>query len=192
MTRWTFVLAGVVAATLLGGFEVRAQSASPTPRALSATLQFEMAATVEAVDKTARTVRVRREGEAPVTLAVPPEVRNFDQIEVGDRVRANYVDEVAFSVRKPGAPGVTGEANVVQVAPLGEKPGATFIRTRKLTATITALDAERRLITLRGPQGNSRTIHLDPSAELEAVTVGDEVEVRHIEATVLAVEKAAR
>ena len=80
----------------------------------------------------------------------------------------------------------------ITVAPAGAKPGATAIRTREVTATITALDTERRLVTLRGPQGNSRTIHLDPHVQLDAVKVGDEVHVRQTEATVLGVEKASR
>jgi len=185
------VVAGATA-VLLGALSVHAQAPGVAMGELAATQRFDMTATVEAVDNSERTVTVKGEDGTRSTLDVPREVRNFDQIEVGDRVRATYIDAVVMAIRKPGAPISASEAKVVRMAPAGDKPGSTEIRTRDLTVTVTAIDAGRRLVTLRGPQGNSRTIHLDAGVDLRGVKVGDDVEVRHTEATVLAVEKAQR
>jgi hypothetical protein len=168
-----------------------AQSASPAVGAIAATSRHEFAATVQAVDKTARTITMKADGAGePVTLEVPPEVRNFDQIAVGDRVRANYLDAVVVAVRQPNTPAGASETNTITVAPVGAKPGAAAIRTREVTATITSIDTDQRLVTLRGAGGQSRTIHVDPHVDLSTVKVGDNVTARHTEATVLAVEKA--
>jgi hypothetical protein len=169
-----------------------AQSASPSPatQPIAATRQFDMAATVQAVDKSARTMTVKGDGGVTLTLEVPPEVRNFDQIEVGDRVRANYLEAVIVAVREPNVPLAPSDSQTVTTAPAGEKPGAALVRTRELAATITAVDTAARMVTLRGAGGQSRTIHVDPEVDLSKVKVGDNVAVRHTEATVLAVEKA--
>jgi hypothetical protein len=185
-------LASVATLVLLGPVGADAQATPGSTRELAATQRFQMGATVEAIDKAGRTLTVKGDGGRRITLDVPPEVRNFDQIEVGDRVRADYVDEVVIAVRKPGAPMTASDVKVVSVAPAGATPGAASIRTREVTATITAIDTERRLVTLRGPQGNSRTIHLDPDVRLDGLQVGEEVTARQTEATVLGVEKAAR
>jgi hypothetical protein len=44
-------------------------------------------------------------------------------------------------------------------------------------------------IALRGPEGNVKTIPVDPSAKLGDVKVGDDVVVRHTQATAIAVQK---
>jgi hypothetical protein len=174
---------------LSGAGLARAQPAA-SPREITATIRIDMTATVEAVDKQTRTVTVRRESGEVKTLEVPPEVRNFEQVEVGDRVRAEYVDAVAVSLGRPGEPLGSADTSVVTVAPAGAKPGATSVRTRVVAATITALDKEQRLVTLQGPLGNRRTIHLDAGVDIGRINVGDNVQVRHTEATMLAVEKA--
>ena len=185
------IVSGLVA-MLLAAPAVSAQVPAAGTRELSAIQRFDLSATVEAIDKGARTLTVKGDGGTTLTMDVPREARNFDQIEVGDRVRATYMDALALTVRKPGAPITGSETKVVRVAPVGDKPSATEIRTRDLTATITAIDPGRRLVTLRGPRGNSRTIHVDPDVELAGVNVGDDVEVRYTEATVITVERAPR
>ena len=185
----TLVQTCVPMALLSGAGVARAQPAA-SPREITATIRIDMTATVEAVNKQSRMVTVRRENGEVTTLEVPPEVRNFEQIEVGDRVRAQYLDAVAVSMRPSGEPLGAADSSVVSVAPAGDKPGATSVRTRIVAATITALDKDQRLVTLQGPLGNRRTIHLDPGVDVAQLKVGDNVQVRHTEATILAVEKA--
>src|SRR5947207_15192977 len=90
------VVAGATA-VLLGALSVHAQAPGVAMGELAATQRFDMTATVEAVDKSERTVTVKGDDGTRSTLDVPREVRNFDQIEVGDRVRATYIDAVVMA-----------------------------------------------------------------------------------------------
>jgi hypothetical protein len=150
-----------------------------------------LTATVEAVDREKRTFTLKGPQGKTVTLKAPPEMRNFDQLEAGDTVRADYVEAIALVLRRPGAaPEATAARRLVSVAPKGEKPGAAMVETVELQATIEAIDLAARTVTLRGPGGGSRTITVDPSVEkFDEVKVGDEVVVRHTEALAIAVDR---
>jgi hypothetical protein len=144
-------------------------------------------ATVEAIDKAGRTVTLKGAGGRTVTLKAPPEARNFDQLEVGDKVAAKYIDAVAIFVRKPGAPPAAGETHKVAVAPKGAKPAGMVVDTVEVTARVEAIDPATRTVTLRGPDGGTRTIKVDERVRrLDEVKAGDEVVVRHTEALAIA------
>ena len=70
-------------------------------------------ATVEAIDPATRKVTLKRADGTSVTLKAPPEARNFDQIQVGDTVNAEYIDAVVVFVRKAGSPPATTEMAIV-------------------------------------------------------------------------------
>ncbi|HEX6211922.1 MAG TPA: hypothetical protein VF136_14160 [Methylomirabilota bacterium] len=144
-------------------------------------------ATVDAVDRAKRTVTLKAADGRTVTLQAPPEARNFDQLEVGDKVGAEYIEAIAIFVRKSDAPPAAGQTTKVSVAPKGEKPAATVVETVELTARVEAIDAAARTVTLRGPEGRVRTIKVDDRVQrLEEVKPGDEVVVRHTEALAIA------
>jgi hypothetical protein len=186
-----FVTTAIAAAVLAGAGCASGQPGAVEPAAVTATQQYTVQAVVEAIDAPARRLTLRAPGGRIITMDVPPQVRNFPQIAVGDRVRADYRDAVAVSIRRPGTGAQIRDEKVVSLAPPGQAPAASSVRTVELTATVTAIDASQRLLTMRGPRGNERTIHVDPSVErLGDLKVGDAVVVRLTEAVVLAVEKA--
>ena len=70
-------------------------------------------------------------------------------------------------------PGVAGAANTVDI-----------------TATITAIDAKTREVTLKGPQGREAVITAGPEVKNFAqMKVGDEVNVKYVEALTLELKK---
>jgi hypothetical protein len=143
--------------------------------------------TLEAVDKDKRTVTLKGAGGRTVTLKVPPEARNFDQLRVGDKVGAEYIEAVAIFVRKSDAPPAAGQSTKVAVAPKGEKPAGVVVDTVELTARVEAIDPATRTVTLRGPDGGTRTIKVDDRVQrLDEVKAGDEVVVRHTQALAIA------
>jgi hypothetical protein len=147
-------------------------------------------ATVEAVDKAKRTVTIKGQGGRSVTLMMGPEVKNFDQIKVGDTVQAKYVDAIALFVRKSGEPPDAAEMQAVSVAPKGKKPMAMALDTVEVTAKVEKIDHKNRLITLKGPEGKSTTIKVDPRVKkLGEVKVGDEIVLRRTEAVAIEVVK---
>jgi hypothetical protein len=144
-------------------------------------------ATVEAVDKDKRTVTLKGSGGRTVTLKVGPNAKNFDQIKVGDKVKGKFLDSVALFVRKAGTPADAAEMQAVSVAPRGQKPKAMTVDTVEISAKVEKIDYKKRLVTLKGPEGNTRTIKVDPRVKrLAEIKVGDDIVLRQTEA--LAIE----
>lgn len=145
-------------------------------------------ATVEAVDKDKRTVTLKGSGGRIVTLKVGPDAKNFDQVKVGDKVKGKFLDSVALFVRKAGTPPDAGEMQAVSVAPRGQKPKAMTVDTAEISAKVEKIDYKKRLITLKGPEGNTRTIKVDPRVKrLAEIKVGDDIVLRHTEAMAIEV-----
>ena len=76
-------------------------------------------------------------------------------------------------------------------AAVATAPGkAVIAQTLKVTATITALDAKTRDITLKGPQGNEMTVTAGPDVKnFDKLKVGDSVDMRYVEALTLELKK---
>ena len=145
-------------------------------------------ATVEAVDKDKRTVTLKGSGGRTVTLKVGPNAKNFDQIKVGDKVKGKFLDSVALFVRKAGTPPDAAEMQAVSVAPRGQKPKAMTVDTVEISAKVEKIDYKKRLVTLKGPEGNTRTIKVDPRVKrLAEIKVGDDIVLRHTEAIAIEV-----
>jgi len=148
-------------------------------------------ATVSAIDYKTRKVTLTGPQGNSVTLTVGPEAKNFDQVKKGDQVTIEKVDSVALLVTPKGevAPAAGGET-YVKVAKPGERPHGVMVRTVQITATVEAIDYKARTVTLKGPEGNERTLKVGPDAKrFDQVKKGDQVTVNLTEATAISVTK---
>lgn len=138
-------------------------------------LLVTLTATVEAVDLKARTVDLKREDGEIVTIDAGDEVRNLDQVKVGDIVEVDYY-EVMVTALEPSATGVRERIERVETerADPGEKPAGAVTRTVEIVATVTALDSKERLATLKGPE-STITVLVDDDVDLTKIKVGDDV-----------------
>jgi hypothetical protein len=145
-------------------------------------------ATVLAVNRPERMVVLRGEDGGTLGLILDERVKNFDQIEVGDVVTAQYQEATAVFVRpSTGAP-TADTSDTLQTARPGEKPGAFAARTNEITATVESIDYPSRIVMLKGPRGGTRTFKVGPEVtNFDAVRKGDEVVVRHTNAVAIAV-----
>ncbi len=116
-------------------------------------------------------------------------VRYFDQIEPRDRIVMEYLESIAILVAPTGAPPM-GSAAAVEVAPLGNKPGVSGVKTFMVKATIDSLNVTDRIATLKLKDGGSQTIKVAEDVPLELVSVGDEVRLRITRAVAISVRKA--
>jgi hypothetical protein len=193
MKRWGMWLVALGVVPVLAS-PVAAQTPGAVPAAKPGAVEVDVvkvAVTVEAVDKDKRTVTVKAPAGGSAVLKVNKAVKNFDQIQVGDKVAAEYVDATAIFVRKAGAPPHVAEAAAVEVAAKGQKPAGLVVETVELTARVENINYDLRLVTLRNPAGNARTIKVARRVEnLRQVKVGDELVVRHTEALAITVLKA--
>jgi len=154
----------------------------------------EAEATVVAIDRTARVVTLEGdEGEDWWVIEAGPEVRNLDQVEVGDKVKVSYTEALLWHVKKAsqGAPGVVTSTDVERAQP-GQKPGGMVGREVTVTTTITEVDLPNGTVTLTGPRGNSQTIKAENMSNLRKVQVGDLVDITYREAVAVAVMPAGK
>jgi hypothetical protein len=152
----------------------------------------QITAKVDAVDYDKRLVTLTGPKGNTVTVKAGPEVKNLDQVKPGDQLIVRHYQSVALSVRKPGDPPAAGEATAVQVASRGQKPAGVMVDTKEVTATVEAIDYGKRTVTLKGPEGKTITVKVDPSVKrLNEVKKGDEVVARVTEALAIAVRKPA-
>jgi hypothetical protein len=63
------------------------------------------------------------------------------------------------------------------------------VNTVDVTGSVEAVDVAKRTVTLKGPEGKTRTLKVDPSVKrLAEVKKGDQVVARHTEALALSVD----
>ena len=150
---------------------------------------YKVTATVTAVDAASRKVTLTMADGSKTTVKAGPEVVNFDQIQVGDQVKATVAEQLVVFVRKNGEPANDGEAAAVALAPVGAKPGVVMANTVEVTAKVEAIDLGRRKATLRFPDGQSKTFRVRPDVDMTKAKLGDEVVIRTTEAVAITVEK---
>jgi hypothetical protein len=147
-------------------------------------------ATVEAIDKAKRLLTLKGPEGNSVVVQAGPAVKNFDQIKVGDKVAAQYIEALTLTL-KPGGGAMREkiEREDAVAAKPGEKPGAAVGRQVTVIADVIAVDAKKQSIRVKGPQ---RTIDLkvrDPN-QFKLIKVGDQIEATFTEALAIAVGPA--
>jgi hypothetical protein len=153
----------------------------------------EMSAQVVSIDKASRTLTLKGPQGKVVDLVAGDEVKNFDQIKLGDMVVARYAQALSLELRK--VKGMTSDVSVregaAQAKP-GERPAVAGARQVTAIAVVTALDPKQSTITLKGPRGNEVTLNVQNPDQFKVVKKGDQVEVTYTEALALSVEPAAK
>ena len=79
---------------------------------------------------------------------------------------------------------------MVEIAPLGGKPGVAGAETFMVSATIEALNVSDRVATVRGPMDRVRRVRLADDVPIDTIDVGDEVRLRVTEAIAISVQPA--
>jgi hypothetical protein len=156
--------------------------------------QTEVMGTVEAVDHTGRSVTIRLQPGNLVTLDVPPNAARFDQVKVGDTIKATYFDRVSIRMKPAGEAAVDRVLEPALTATPGALPGATTTRQRVTTVTITGWDAANKVVSFNGPTGAAYTRRLLDSTDpkiVEGLKAGDRVDITRTEAVTVAVQGAA-
>jgi hypothetical protein len=144
---------------------------------------------VTAVDSAKRTVTLTNDAGETNTYQLGKNVRNFDQIKVGDQVKATLLESVAVAVSKSSAAPDASGRGLVAVAPKGAMPGVIMAKTRQITAKIVSVDTAARTVTVEGPMGGKPTIKVGPDVNLSELQTGDDVTLRVTDALAIRVEK---
>lgn len=189
--KMTLALLMVLAAVAGGERTAAAQSttAKATPRVVVAeTKSIEVR--LDAVDVKTRRMMVTGPQGKTLTLKVGPDVKDLDHVKPGDQVVVRYFEPLALFVRKGNEPRAAAEGAAVQVAPKSKRPVAVPVDTVEFKGTVEAIEYAKPRLTLKGPEGKTRTIKVDPSVKrFNEVKKGDQIVVRYTEATAFSVRK---
>jgi uncharacterized protein (DUF1501 family) len=150
---------------------------------------YELTATVTEIDVPARKVSLVTKDGTKETVKCPPEVINLDQIRVGDLAKLIVTSELTVAMADAATERITSANKIVALAPKGAKPGGVIIETQQYTATVTEIDLKRHQVTLRFPDGSSRTFNVREDVDLTQRKVGEEVTFQVATATAISIEK---
>jgi len=145
--------------------------------------------TVVAIDAAQRQIELKHADGKITGYKCGPEVRNFDQIKVGDQVKATVVDEMAVFLKPASATQTLSATGVAVGARLGAKPGVVSLDTLDFTAKVLAIDPWQHQVTLQTADGRTKPIRVGEFVNLADFNVGDEVVVRLTQALAVLVEQ---
>lgn len=113
------------------------------------------------------------------TMTLGEEVKNFDQIRVGDIVTFTISKDIAIYVGKEGEIPGMGESKLLYSAAKGSKPGALQVKESFVTLDILKLNKDAKEVTVRLPDGTIKNI-VTPKLDFSSVKVGQTVIIREI------------
>jgi DNA-binding beta-propeller fold protein YncE len=149
----------------------------------------KVTATVVAIDKTTRTVTLKGP-QRTVDVVAGEEVRNFDQIRLGDRVVVEYREALTLELKKTRTTDAPTDTGMAARATPGERPAVAAGREITLLADVVGVDAKKSIISLKGPQGNVVDLKVQNPDHFKVVKKGDQVEVVYTIAVAVAVTPA--
>jgi hypothetical protein len=150
---------------------------------------YKNTATVTAIDAASRKLTLVTPDGRMDSFKAGPEVVNFDQIRVGDQVKAMVTERLAVYMAKDNPLASEGEAALVALAPKGAKPGGLMASTVQVIAKVTAIDLKHHKATLQFPDGTTKTVAVRKDVDLAQRKVGEELVIRCTEAMAISVEK---
>jgi Cu/Ag efflux protein CusF len=181
----------IAAAPVLPAQVTESASVSTAPGSAKAVQTAKTTATVTAIDAATRTVTLKRADGRLIDVHASDEVKNFDKIKVGDKVKAEYTQALSLDLKKgPAGAAKRTESVEVNQAPVGGQPSATVGSKVTVLADVIAVKKKEQLVTLRGPQGHVVDLKVQDPEQLKLVKPGDQVEAVYTEALAIAVEPA--
>src|SRR5262249_47511692 len=128
------------------------------PGKAAAVQTIQLTATITKIDAKTREVTMKGPEGREATIVAGPEVKNFAQLKVGDKVQAEYTQALALELKKGGGmPVARTEKAMAATAKPGEKPAAAAGREITIVGDVIEVDAATKRVTVKGPQ---RTVDL--------------------------------
>ncbi|MBK8908894.1 MAG: hypothetical protein IPM60_13615 [Rhodospirillales bacterium] len=158
--------------------------AQQSPETVVGEAYAEAEATIAAVDKDAREVTLQTaSGESQVIEA--PEDVDLDKLAVGDVVVFGVYERLSVKVLPAGsAPlGVATQTATAKAEP-GATPGRGMGEMVTIIQEVASVDAANNTVTLRGADGNTRTLDVknpENQERLKTLKVGDLVQIDLVE-----------
>ncbi len=181
----------VAVAALVLGLSMTPRTQGQTGKVIELGDTDIITALIVAIDKQDRTVSLLGSLGDVTTFEVGPDVRNFEQIKVGNYVRIEYHKSVALYLGKHGTQPEADAGLIVARAPKGERPAGVAVGAVDVSTQVRYIDRTRGTVTLVDHDGRSVTVKVDQAMkEFDNLRVGDLVHARYTEAIAISVESA--
>ena len=165
---------------------------SSQPGKASAEQIVDVTAVIIGIDRTTRDITLRGPRNNWVVVTAGPDVKNFDQMNVGDQVHARYTEALVIELKKGNDLAVTRteEASAKGAAP-GAQPHGVAGRRITVVADVIAVNRATQTVTLKGPQLTVDVKVEDPD-QLRRIKKGDQVYATYTQALAMVVEAAPK
>jgi len=149
-------------------------------------------ATVEAVDAATRHVKLKMPKGDVRSVAVGDDVRNFDQIKVGDTVTVEYVEALTLELKKDGK-AVVGrtQSGALERSQKGAKPGGVAMREIVAVVDVMEVDAAKKTISVKNGQGETLVFPIKDPEQLKLIKKGDQIQATYTEAVAISLKPMA-
>jgi hypothetical protein len=194
MHKTTLIAALILAAT--ASFGAGAQSAGAVvdkqPGKVGIAQAVDVTATISAIDAAKREITLKGPDGKESTMVAGPEVKNFKQLKVGDKVDIQYVEALVLELKKGGGlPVARTEKDGMTTAKPGATPGAKGTRQVTVVGDVINVDPATQTVTLKGPQRTADLKVRDPE-QFKLISKGDQIEATYTEAFAVAVKPSAK
>lgn len=179
----SFLLVSTLAAPLVTQAQTKPAMSDPAKTPIAAAGIDEVYQLVDAVvtkvDSKTRTVTLKDKDGTLTNFVAGPEIKNFPQIKVGDRLTVTHELAVAIELVKVNNQGVRSEVQTSSQtsAPLGSKPASVISNTTTIIANVVAVDRQKMTVTIKGPKGKNDTYRVKSASLLKDIAVNDEVKI---------------
>lgn len=178
-------------ATLSMAVFAGAQTQSQGDKTVTKQNQVTATATIKAIDPATRAVTLRAENGDEDTYTVGPDVTRFNELKVGDTIKATYYESLVFQVRKPDAPAPTA-GTVAAGGRLKDVPGGIVGTQQTTSVTVKAVDMNMPSITVVTADGRTLTRKVAEKKNLEGVSPGDRIDITYTQGLVVSAEPSKK
>lgn len=152
----------------------------------------EVEAEVVSVNKKTREIKLKAADGEVTSMIAGDEVRNFEQIKKGDRLKVRYFESLMLELKQGGtAPVAVSESTDVERSRTGEKPGGMVSSKVTARGTVTSIDKKNQSVTVKGPQ-KTVVLHVAKKDLFDKIKKGDQIEATYSEALAVSVESVKK
>jgi len=170
----------------------KAKPAAGAPARREESMRTTMTAKVTAIDPDKRQITLKNPQGKEVTLTADKSVERFDEIKIGDQVKADYYASLAAEVREPTPEEKANPLTDVTIegkAPDTEEPAAGSVRRVKAVTKVESLDPVKKTVTIKGPRGKTYDVAVKDPDTFQKLKEGDSVVITFTEALAVSLEK---
>ena len=145
--------------------------------------------TIQAIDSTSRALTVKFDDGEEDTFAVGPEMKRFNELKVGDKIKASYYESLVLQLRKPGDASAKPKDELVGTAgKAAAPPSGTIARQQLTTVTVQKVGTAPPSLTVLTADGRTVTRKVENAKLLESVKPGDRIDITYTQAFLVDVE----